>query len=502
MKTHLLIICLAVFSLQRGNGQSLENKSWSIDYNVWNDNGTPALNINCGTDPVFDFQEDFTLELWVRAWNFVENRKIIGKSNADDGTFDNGYVMGFIEGQVYAEYFNPSLQQVPITGSGTMPVDSAYVHMASVYSVSEGKLYNYINGELSGETDMFPSAGVTIELSAFIIGNAPWDEVSFQFYGDLDEVRVWDKALTEDEIKSGMHFRLMGDEENLVAYYPFDDAAGVTVPDNGPNGVDGTLSNADHVSVGFGLSGAPVADVAMNGLQDVQAAYYNNEENFHKTSSDNGMSVITDIVEKEYWKYLVMGNTAIVGITPDDAPSTAPLGFNRTAREWYVKCSPDVSGTFTVDLAESGGGLIQDNFPLDQYALLWRPTQEDDFIALAHPTSPIGGIYQFQGFGFMDGYYAFGVSGVTFELQTGIAEQETAGVFGFYPNPTTDSFTVSGINKGDEVEICNALGQIIKTITSPSNSNLTLELAAHPKGTYLVRILSKNTLFTQRIILQ
>ena len=149
MKTHLLILFLALFALQRGNGQSLENKNWSIDYNVWNDNGTPALNINCGTDPVFDFQEDFTIEMWVRAWNFVENRKIIGKANADDGTFDNGYVMGFIEGQVYAEYFNPSLQQVPITGSGTMPVDSAYVHMASVYSVSEGKLFNYINGELS-----------------------------------------------------------------------------------------------------------------------------------------------------------------------------------------------------------------------------------------------------------------------------------------------------------------------------------------------------------------
>ena len=502
MKTHLLILFLALFALQRGNGQSLENKNWSIDYNVWNDNGTPALNINCGTDPVFDFQEDFTIEMWVRAWNFVENRKIIGKANADDGTFDNGYVMGFIEGQVYAEYFNPSLQQVPITGSGTMPVDSAYVHMASVYSVSEGKLFNYINGELSGETDMFPSAGVAIELSAFIIGNAPWDEVSFQFYGDLDEVRVWDKALTEDEIKASMHFKLMGDEEDLVAYYPFDDASGATVPDNGPNGVDGTLINSDHISVGFGLSGAPVADVAMNGLQDVKAAYYNTEENFHKISSDNGMSVITDIVEKEYWKYLVMGNTNATGITPDNAPSTAPIDFNRTAREWYVKCAPGVSGTFTLDLAESGGGLIQDSFNLDQYALLWRANLEDDFIALAHPTSPISGIYQFQEFGFEDGYYAFAVSGATFEIQTGIEELKTARSFGFYPNPTSGKVAISGIISGDKINVYNELGRLIRTITSTSNTNLKIELSDQPKGLYVVHIQSKNTSFTHRIILQ
>ncbi len=502
MKTRLLILLLAVFALQRGYSQSPENKSWSIDYNVWNDNDTPALNINCGTDPVFDFQDDFTIELWVRAWNFIENRKVIGKVNADDDTFDNGYVMGFIEGQVYTECFNPTLQQVPITGSGTMPIDSAYVHMTSVYSVTNSKLYNYINGELSGEADMFPSAGVSIELSSFIIGNAPWDAVSFQFYGDLDEIRVWDKALTQEEIKSRMHFKLMGNEDDLLAYYPFDDASGSTVPDNGPNGIDGTLSNSDHISVGFELSGAPVADVAMSSLEEVQAAWYNTEENFHRISSDNGMSVITDVLENEYWKYLVMGNTNAVGITPDNAPSTNPVDFNRTAREWYVKCAPDVSGTFTVDLVEAGGGLIQDSFDLDQYALLWRANLEDNFIALAHPTSPIDGIFQFQNFDFQDGYYAFGVSGQTFEIQTGIEELKTARNFGFYPNPTSEHFTISGINTGDKVNIYNTLGALVKTITSTSNNDLRIELADQPKGSFIVHIQSKDTSFTQRIILQ
>jgi hypothetical protein len=214
------------------------------------------------------------------------------------------------------------------------------------------------------------------------------------------------------------------------------------------------------------------------------------------------MSVITDIVEKEYWKYLVMGNTNATGITPDNAPSTAPIDFNRTAREWYVKCAPGVSGTFTVDLAESGGGLIQDSFNLDQYALLWRANLDDDFIALAHPTSPISGIYQFQEFGFEDGYYAFAVSGTTFEIQTGIEELKTARSFGFYPNPTSGKVAISGIISGDKINVYNELGELIRTITSTSNTNLKIELSDQPQGLYVVHIQSKNTSFTHRIILQ
>jgi len=502
MNKQLLILMLAVFALHRGLSQSPENKSWSIDYPTWNDNGTPALHIDCGSSELFDLQGDFTIELWVRAWNYVENRKLIGRCSSDGSSFEDGYIMGFTENQVYTEYFNPTTQQVPITESGTLPIDSAYIHMASVYSVSESKMYNYINGELSGEADLFPSQAITAETAPLIIGAASWgDFAAFQSYGDIDEVRLWSKQLTEDEIQEQMHASLEGNEEDLVAYYNFDNADGEMVPDEGPNSIDGTLTNSDHISTGFSLSGAPVADVTMNEMQDVQAAWYTTEENFHRITSDNGMSVITDIVDKEFWRYLVMGNTDATGITTDNAPTTSPLDFNRTTREWYMKCSPGINGTFTVDLDEAEGSMIQDDFPLEQYALLWRPSTDVDFIALATPTSPIDGIFQFQEFDFMDGYYAFGVSAEPFELQTGLAEIQTEKAFIVFPNPSAGEVTISGLVAGDEILLCNALGKHIKTIV-PTQNDVKLDLSDESKGTYFIHIQSKNTIFTQRIILQ
>gem|GEM_PF-1032016 len=503
MKKTLLILVILSLAMAL-NSQSPENKSWSIDYPTWNDNGTPALHINCGTDEAFDFDGDFTIELWVRAWNFVENRKLVGKCSSDGSTFEDGYIMGFTENQVYTEYFNPSSQQIPITASGTLPFDSAYVHIASVYSTSQGKLFNYVNGNLSGETDMFPNAPISAELAPLIIGSASWgDFTAFQSYGDIDEVRIWSKELTGDDLKAGMHSVLQGNEEDLVAYYNFNNASGEMVPDDGPNSLDGTLTNSDHISTAFSLSGAPVADLAMNGLQDVQAAWYRTEENFHKITSDNGLSVITDIEDKEFWRYLVMGNTETTGSTADNAPSTAPLDFNRTAREWYIKCSPNISGTFTVDLSEANAGSIQDNLPLDQYAILWRPSLDTDFLALANPTSPLTGIFQFQNFNFLDGYYAFGVSGETFELQTGVEELSISREIELFPNPTnTGSFVLSGLVKNDRISICNALGESIQSYTSNSNMDMKIELNNQPRGTYVVQIVSNNSTITKRIILQ
>ncbi len=94
---------------------------------------------------------------------------------------DNGYVFGFENLHVYAEFFNPTAQEVPRPGDGPMEPDSSFVHLVTTFSVSSGKVKNYVNGVLAGETSMFPSTGIRPNDNPFIIGNAPWDMLSFQF---------------------------------------------------------------------------------------------------------------------------------------------------------------------------------------------------------------------------------------------------------------------------------------------------------------------------------
>lgn len=43
------------------------------------------------------------------------------------------------------------------------------------------------------------------------------------FFGLIHEMRVWNRALNQEEIQSQMSMRLTGNEPGLVAYYNFDD---------------------------------------------------------------------------------------------------------------------------------------------------------------------------------------------------------------------------------------------------------------------------------------
>ena len=51
------------------------------------------------------------------------------------------------------------------------------------------------------------------------------------FDGMLDEVPIWNLARTPEQIAKSMNTRLTGNEEGLVAYYSFDEGAGMTAHD-------------------------------------------------------------------------------------------------------------------------------------------------------------------------------------------------------------------------------------------------------------------------------
>ena len=63
------------------------------------------------------------------------------------------------------------------------------------------------------------------------------------FNGAIDDVRAYDRALTEEEIRDTMHIRLNGDEPGLVAYWDFDEGEGQVAYDSTINANDGQLGS-------------------------------------------------------------------------------------------------------------------------------------------------------------------------------------------------------------------------------------------------------------------
>ena len=105
-------------------------------------------------------------------------------------------------------------------------------HVAAVFQPgqSEGLVF-YYNGV---ETERMTSSAINVGTGPFRIGNNQWSEL---FTGLLDEVRVYDRALSADEVSE-----LAGKavDPSLVIYYSFDDV-GEIVADQSGKGHDGVV---------------------------------------------------------------------------------------------------------------------------------------------------------------------------------------------------------------------------------------------------------------------
>ncbi len=73
---------------------------------------------------------------------------------------------------------------------------------------------------------------------------------AFLIEGELDEVRFWDVALTESDIRENMYRELPDptSESNLIAYYQFNETSGIVLPDVSSNSNNGTLTNMSPAS--------------------------------------------------------------------------------------------------------------------------------------------------------------------------------------------------------------------------------------------------------------
>jgi len=90
---------------------------------------------------------------------------------------------------------------------------SGWTHVAVVYKNNAPSLY--VNGELKG----YQKPGKDIVESKFSI--AQKFALNDFFIGSIDELRVWNRALSQNEIKSNMNTTLIGDEDGLEFYYDF-----------------------------------------------------------------------------------------------------------------------------------------------------------------------------------------------------------------------------------------------------------------------------------------
>ncbi len=180
--------------------------------------------------------KSFTLALWIRAESPASYDFILDKREGSNGT---GYEIGFnSEGKYLVNLEAPPNRNFGTAFSRSVALDGDWHHIAFVVDRSTKTVTIYIDGKPVGsrsiETADFSNA------SDLFIGTG---RGAYFMEGDIDEIRIFSKAMTAAELRVDMETSLTGNEKSLLAAWDFEDVDGNSVTDISGNGHNGRLVN-------------------------------------------------------------------------------------------------------------------------------------------------------------------------------------------------------------------------------------------------------------------
>ncbi|MHC4640680.1 MAG: LamG-like jellyroll fold domain-containing protein [Planctomycetota bacterium] len=197
--------------------------------------------VDCGnSDSLYLEDEGFTVGAWVKLNSSLNNRWLVAKGAW--GNDRNG------------DYW---LNLHPNTRNFNFAIlTSAGAYRSPQFSGSTGQWYNitgvfdgsslalYVNGQSVG-TPTPVTGSIATNDHIVQIGGEPTKHANI--HGVVDEVRIYSRALTGEEIRANIHRRLSGDEPGLVGYWDFDEGQGQIVYDLSGNDNHGQLGSTPDV---------------------------------------------------------------------------------------------------------------------------------------------------------------------------------------------------------------------------------------------------------------
>jgi hypothetical protein len=201
--------------------------------------------VDCGAG--IDLREtDFTIELWARCTTPEGGNQVaLAQGQGDESS--SVLQIGFRD----TNQFTFAFAADDSLSTQRRFRDRDWHHWTCIYTHAERRRQIYYDGaRVIGNTAKAPYSGGGL----FLIGKAPQGR---GWRGDIDEVRVWKRARSAEDIQHDRSHRLVGDEAGLVAYWRFDEGAGDTTHDRTENAHHGTLHGNTNNAM-WVTSSAPV----------------------------------------------------------------------------------------------------------------------------------------------------------------------------------------------------------------------------------------------------
>jgi hypothetical protein len=172
----------------------------AINFNLNGLNQTNQYGVRSGGFPI-TVNTAYTVALWVKGNGIGQNdRRFFAESatNSDTPLFGLGTHATGVDGTLRVFIRNDANAALVARNSARAPLDGNWHHV--VWTDKNGQARLYIDGEVD-ETDFFYTRTGTFTLSQTTLGAILRSALTFQFAGALDDVGVWNRALTLTEIQ-------------------------------------------------------------------------------------------------------------------------------------------------------------------------------------------------------------------------------------------------------------------------------------------------------------
>ncbi|MBS1593326.1 MAG: gliding motility-associated C-terminal domain-containing protein [Bacteroidetes bacterium] len=201
------------------------------------------------SNPQLQITGALTLECWFRT-NAVmnDNKTLVSKWHTGGSVGFGSYTILWVPGSGLSFWIQNTAAADIQLGSGADYNDNVWHHVAGTWDGTVAKIY--IDGVLMNSVTNPAFGALEANNLNVVIGSDAWGGAGRPYTGDIDEVRIWSRALCQAEINLRKGCELTGTQDNLVAYYQLNDGvpnannAGLTTAaDSSGHGFNGTLNN-------------------------------------------------------------------------------------------------------------------------------------------------------------------------------------------------------------------------------------------------------------------
>lgn len=306
--------------------------------------------------------QSFTFSTWVKFDELKGSTRFFDWGNGSNG---NNNFLAFIpsyggDNKMMALRFRPASGSVAMVFSNRKCPVGVWTHIALSFEWNKttnlGTAIFYINGQHAGQGENIPYnaqdfLGSTIDN---FFGRSRYDSETNGFSGLLDELKLYNKALNNEEILEISE--LEGVEGDLIAKFDFSNSNGTAVHDIGKYKLTGTLKNEAKIitvgteetgiynvlnlgnNQGYFDMGSSIGDLLVQNTDYTISAYYRIDEDYSSLKQDGNFLwnfSNSSNAQKDKNGYLIGSlKDQKISITPSyfpEASGNQSISFSRTA---------------------------------------------------------------------------------------------------------------------------------------------------------------------------